>query len=47
MVKKRKGDWEDCKQGGDKTRPSTMTQRQTLLTGKGPDQGLEQGQDQG
>ena len=44
MVKKRKGDWEDCKQGGNKIRPSIMIQRQTLLTDKGPDQGQEQGQ---
>ena len=48
MVSKSRGDWEDCKQGGDRIRPSIMTQRQlTLLTGKGPDQGLRQGQGQG
>ena len=48
MVRKRRGDQEDCRQGGDEIRPLIVTQRQlTLLTGKGPDQGLEQGQGQG
>ena len=42
VVKKGIGDWEDCKQGKDKIRPSTQRQL-TLLTGKGPDQRLEQG----
>ena len=41
MVRKGRGDWEDCKQGEDEIRPLIMTQKQlTLLTGKGPDQGL-------